>query len=74
MSHAIGVTPIERFFEANDLKPGAVAHEAGISRQHLYRIRKGGGMGFMTALRIRDACGRLLLRHVPIEEIFGCPE
>jgi DNA-binding XRE family transcriptional regulator len=67
----ITVTTLARFMNENELKPLQVAREAGISRQHLYRIRSGDDdPGMMTALRIRDACGRLLLRRVSIDELF----
>lgn len=52
MSHAIGVkrrgrtpqgtpTRLEEFIRANDLLPALLAEEAGISRQHLLRLRFG---------------------------------
>jgi DNA-binding phage protein len=66
------MTPLETFLQANKLKPGAVAREAGISRQQLYRIRTGiaADPSIFTAMRIRDACGRLLLRYVRLAEVF----
>jgi transcriptional regulator with XRE-family HTH domain len=61
-----------RFLTANKLQPAKVAREANMSRQHLLRIRKGNAdPGYMLAMRIRDACGRLLLRFVSIDELFG---
>lgn len=65
-------TKLGRFIKVNKLKPAKVAREAGVSRQHLFRIRKGiADPGFTLALRIRDACGRLLQREVSIDELFG---
>lgn len=65
-------TRIERFIRRNKIKPAELAREAGVTRQQLLRIRKGtADPRFMTALRIRDACSRLLLRYVAIEEVFG---
>lgn len=56
---------------ALNLKPGKVAKEAGISRQHLLRIRKGQmDTTVMMAMRIRDACGRLAGRPIGIAEVF----
>jgi transcriptional regulator with XRE-family HTH domain len=56
---------------ANKLKPAEVAREANVSRQQLARIRAGTSEpGILTAMRIRDACGRLLLRYVRIAEVF----
>jgi DNA-binding XRE family transcriptional regulator len=67
----VTATTLARFMNENKLKPLNVAREAGISRQHLYRIRSGDDdPGMMTALRIRDACGRLLLRSISIDELF----
>ncbi|HXH92993.1 MAG TPA: helix-turn-helix transcriptional regulator [Thermoanaerobaculia bacterium] len=67
----IAATMLARFLTANKLKPVEVAREAGVSRQHLCRIRKGiADPGYMLAMRIRDACGRLLLRFVSIDELF----
>jgi len=64
-------TKLARFMTANKLKPLKLAREAGISRQQLSRIREGtADLRMMTALRIRDACGRLLMRRVSIDELF----
>ncbi len=65
-------TKLGRFMTVNKLKPAKVAREAGTSRQHLYRIRKGiTDPSFTLAMRIKDACGRLLTREVSIDELFG---
>lgn len=65
-------TRLDTFMEANKLRPTNVAREAGISRQHLLRIRSGkADPTILTAMRIRDACGRLLLRPVLIAELFS---
>ncbi|HEX7767884.1 MAG TPA: helix-turn-helix transcriptional regulator [Nitrospira sp.] len=71
MSHAIGVTKIERFLKANNLKPAHVADFAGISRQHLYRIRLGVAEPTrLTMVWVADACGKLLHRHIGVDELF----
>lgn len=65
-------TKLGRFMTVNKLKPAKVAREAGTSRQHLYRIRRGiADPSFTLAVRIKDACGRLLTREVSIDELFG---
>jgi len=65
-------TTLERFLRKNKLKPLKVAREANISRQQFLRIRRGDAdPGIWTAMRIRDACGRLLLRFVSIDELIG---
>ncbi len=66
-----GVTRLDTFLRENNLKPAKVAREAGISRQHLLRIRKAqADPTVMTAKRIRDACGRLLTRSVRLVDVF----
>jgi predicted transcriptional regulator len=48
-----------------------VARESSVSRQHIYRVRTGKmDLTIMAALRIRDACGRLVGRRVGIAEVF----
>jgi len=65
------MTRLERFMRANKIKPQKLAREAGISRQQLARIRTGkADLRIMTALRIRDACGRLISRQISISDIF----
>ena len=65
-------TMLERFIRKNELKPVHVAYEANVSRQQLLRIRRGDAdPSFWTAVRIRDACGRLLGRFVSIDQLFG---
>ena len=65
-------TTLERFLRKNKLKQLKVAREANISRQQFLRIRRGDAdPGIWTAMRIRDACGRLLLRFVSIDELIG---
>lgn len=71
----ITATTLARFMNSNKLKAAAVAREAGVSRQHLYRIRNGDDdPSMMTAMRIRDACGRLLFRRVSIDELFAASD
>jgi transcriptional regulator with XRE-family HTH domain len=65
------VTKIERFLKANNLKPAHVADFAGISRQHLYRVRIGAAEPTrLTILWIAAACSKLLHRHVGASELF----
>jgi DNA-binding Xre family transcriptional regulator len=68
---SLAMTKLEEFLKANDVKPARLAREAGISRQQLLRIRFGKAeVKMKTALRIRDACGRLTSRRVNLGEIF----
>lgn len=65
------LTRLEKFIRRNELKPAELAREANVSRQHLLRIRNGvADPSFMLAMRIRDACGRLVFRTVAIAEVF----
>jgi transcriptional regulator with XRE-family HTH domain len=65
------ITRLERFIRTHELKPAAVAREANVSRQHLLRLRNGvADPSIMLAMRIRDACGRLVSRTVGIAEVF----
>ena len=67
------MTRLEEFMLRHDLKPSAVAREAGLSRSKFYRIQKGRSprMRMMDALRIRDACRRLLLSDaIGVTDLF----
>jgi predicted transcriptional regulator len=59
------------FVRANDVKPGELANLAGVSQQHLYRLRH----GLMEPTRpvmiwLTLACRRLLQREVLATELF----
>ena len=58
---------LDVFMEANGIRPNRLAREAKISRQHLRRLRTGAvsDPGIRTAIRIRDACGRMLSAASP---------
>ena len=66
------MTRLEAFMRANGIKPGKLAKEACMSTYRLRRIRQKGikALFMDDALRIRDACGRLLGRFVYITEVF----
>ena len=65
------VTRLEAFLKTNKLKPGKVAREAKVSRQHLLRVRKGTMQPTIPiATRIRYACGRLLKRRLKLSDLF----
>ncbi|MGZ5442065.1 MAG: helix-turn-helix domain-containing protein [Thermoanaerobaculia bacterium] len=65
------VTRLDTFLSTNELRPADVARESGVSRQHLLRLRTGSAAPTITtAVRIRDACGRLLRRQVRLAELF----
>jgi AraC-like DNA-binding protein len=65
------MTRLEAFIRANKIRPSDLAKESGISRTHLYRLRTGTmDATVTTAVSIRDACRRLLHRHVRITDVF----
>ncbi|HSY52665.1 MAG TPA: hypothetical protein VLC46_27950 [Thermoanaerobaculia bacterium] len=67
----ITATKLSRFMRDNKLTALDIVREASVSRQHLLRIRKGDAdPSIMVAMRIRDACGRLLFRMVSIDDLF----
>ena len=77
MSHAIGVaeikdaTRLEWFIRTRGLKPRHIAQEAGISRQHLLRLRKGKAQPTSeTIAGVRRACARLLRKRVSVHDLF----
>ena len=55
------MTRLDSFIRANKLKPSRVAREAGISRQHFLRLRKGLSTArISTAVQLVLACSRML--------------
>lgn len=64
-------TRFERFIQSHALKPAHVAREAGCSRKHLFRVRKGLAEPTRPVLRaITSAVGSLLGRKVRASELF----
>jgi hypothetical protein len=82
VSHAIGVkrrgrtpagtpTRLENFIRANDLLPNIVAEVAGVSRQHLLRIRFGQAEPTRPMMVwITMAVRRLSGRRVQVTDLF----
>lgn len=82
MSHAIGVkrkgrtpagtpTRLEHFIRAHDLLPNFIAEVAGVSRQHLLRIRFGQAEPTRPMMIwITVAVRRLSGRRVRVTELF----
>lgn len=65
------MTRLHSFLLDNKLKPARVAREAGMSRQHLLRLRKGIATArITTAVRLMLACSRMLGRDVALAELF----
>jgi hypothetical protein len=57
---------------ANGITPERLAKEAAMDLPALKRIiaEKDRDVRIMTAMRIRDACGRLVTRQIGIAEVF----
>lgn len=66
--------PAERlhaFMQTENLTAATVAEEACMTEARLDEIlRDMSTLSMKEALRIRDACGRLLLRYVRFEDVF----
>jgi transcriptional regulator with XRE-family HTH domain len=64
-------TRLEWFIRTRGLKPKHIAEDAGISRQHLLRLRKGKAQPSAKVIaNIRRACARLTRRRVSIHDLF----
>lgn len=64
-------TPLEVFMKTHGIKPAHVAREAGVSRQHLLRLRKARAEPTRAVMvAIADACSRLLRKRVQPGELF----
>lgn len=67
------MTRLEKFMRAHAITPEALAKEACVTPEDLAEIVSGGAMprlDIMTAMRVRDACGRLAGRQIGIAEVF----
>ena len=71
MAEIKDATRLEWFIRTRGLKPRHLAREAGISRQHLYRLRQGQGQPTSaTIASLRGACARLLRKRVSVHDLF----
>ena len=71
MAEIKDATRLEWFIRTRGLKPRHVAQEAGISRQHLLRLRKGKAQPTSeTIADVRRACSRLLRKRVSVHDLF----
>lgn len=71
MAEISDATRLEWFIRTRGLKPRHLAQEAGISRQHLLRLRKGKAQPTSeTIASVRRACARLLHKRVSVHDLF----
>lgn len=71
MAEIKDATRLEWFIRTRGLKPRHIAQEAGISRQHLLRLRKGKAQPTSeTIAGVRRACARLLRKRVSVHDLF----
>jgi len=69
------LTRLKTFLKANRIRPSYLADYAGISRQHLFRLRLGRAEPTrLTMVALRDACRRILRRRVRMIELFDLGE
>lgn len=65
------MTKLEQFLRENNLRPGAIAKQAGYSRQHLLRLRRGEMEPTRASMvAIAAACAHLLGRSVHCSDLF----
>ena len=65
------MTRLDDFLRAHAIRPAYVAREAGISRQYLLRLRKGGPEPTRSMMRrVARGCSLLLRRPVRVAELF----
>jgi DNA-binding phage protein len=65
-------TRLETFIRERGLKPAQIAREAGCSRKHLFRVRKGRCEPTRPVMRnIARAVGSLLGRKVRVAQLFN---
>jgi hypothetical protein len=67
----VGITRLESFMKANDIRPVELARVSDVSRQHLTRVRAGRMEPTRRVMTlIRFACCFILHRKVAITELF----
>ncbi len=75
LSLAMTVTRLERFLRESGLMPSALATRAGISRQHLSRLRKGTAEPSRAVMvKLALAASAIRSRRVFIVEMFELSE
>lgn len=65
------MTRLESFIRAQGIRPTHLARDAGISRQHLMRLRRGTTQPTLRVMiALATAAGRILGRKVEVSEMF----
>lgn len=64
-------TRLQVFLDANHIVAARLEAEAGLSRQHLRRVRQGQDIRLSTARRILRALRQITGRKVAADEIFN---
>jgi transcriptional regulator with XRE-family HTH domain len=65
------VTRLESFLKGTGIRPSHLARDAGISRQHLMRLRRGTSQPTLQMMIIlATAARRILGRKVELRELF----
>ena len=64
-------TRLDSFLKASGVRPLHLAYDAGVSRQHVYRLRMGSAEPTRHMMVIlATAAGRILRRKVDLVEMF----
>jgi transcriptional regulator with XRE-family HTH domain len=65
------LTRLESFLRGEGIRPSHLAHDAGISRQHLMRLRRGTSQPTLKMMIVlATAARRILGRKVEVPELF----
>lgn len=68
-------TKLDAFLKANGIRPSLLIHGAGVSRQHVYRLRNGSTEPTRhMMIMLATAAGRILRRKVEVSEMFDLDE
>jgi hypothetical protein len=68
-------TRLDAFIRRNRIRPSFLAATAGVTRQHVNRLRRTTGNPTLIAmLALRDACRRITGRRISLTELFNLGE
>jgi predicted transcriptional regulator len=68
-------TRLDRFIRRHRIRPSLLARTAGVTRQHVTRLRRSTGNPTLSAmLALRNACRRITGRRVSVTDLFNLGE
>lgn len=66
---------LDRFIRRHRIRPSLLARTAGVTRQHVTRLRRTTGNPTLSAmLALRNACRRITGRRVSVTDLFNLGE